>query len=220
VLSCIYSQPIHSSDRNRREQLEEGCNRKMRIGLIRHGLTDWNALGRIQGHSDIPLNEEGRRQAARLAERLAVEHIHWDHMISSSLQRAHETARIIAERLNIPLLEPDERLKERGFGQVEGLTWAEREAQWGTDWETLELGQEKVELLQERGMNFLNSTWEQFPNHNILVVSHGGFLSHVFTLLLKEQHTERIGNLSLTILEREAEEWKALLYNNTDHLQS
>lgn len=190
----------------------------MRIGLIRHGLTDWNALGRIQGHSDIPLNEEGRKQAARLAQRLAVEPIQWDHIISSSLQRAHETAQIIADRLQIPLLEPDERLKERGFGQIEGMTWDEREAKWGSDWETLELGQEKIDVLQARGMEFLNSSWEQFPNHNILVVSHGGFLSHLFALLMKEHHTERIGNLSLTVLEREAAEWKTILYNNSEHL--
>ncbi|MCL9662865.1 histidine phosphatase family protein [Paenibacillus hunanensis] len=191
----------------------------MRIGLIRHGLTDWNALGRIQGHSDIPLNEEGRQQASKLAERLATEHIEWDHIVSSSLERAHETARIIAERLNIPLLEPDERLKERGFGQIEGMTWEEREAKWGADWETVELGQEPLDVLQGRAMDFLEASWQQFPNHNILVVSHGGLLSQLFKLLMQERHTERVGNLSLTVLEREADAWNTVLYNNSDHLR-
>ncbi|WP_411347329.1 histidine phosphatase family protein [Paenibacillus sp. WLX2291] len=190
----------------------------MQIGLIRHGLTDWNALGRIQGQSDIPLNEEGRRQASLLAERLAAGPIQWDHIISSHLQRAHETASIIAERLNIPLLEPDERLKERGFGQIEGLTWEERETKWGTDWETLELGQEKVDVLGTRAMEFMEATRQQFPDNNILVVSHGGLMSQLFTLLMKEQHSRRIGNLSLTILEWEAERWNTILYNNIDHL--
>lgn len=191
----------------------------MRIGLIRHGLTDWNALGRIQGHSDIPLNEEGRQQASKLAERLAIEHIEWDHIVSSSLERAHETARIIAERLNIPLLEPDERLKERGFGQIEGMTWEEREAKWGADWETVELGQEPLDVLQGRALDFLEASWQQFPNHNILVVSHGGLLSQLFKLLMQERHTERVGNLSLTVLEREADAWNTVLYNNSDHLR-
>ncbi|WIM38770.1 histidine phosphatase family protein [Paenibacillus sp. PK4536] len=193
----------------------------MRIGLIRHGLTDWNALGRIQGHSDIPLNDEGRRQAGLLAERLVTEResVQWDFIVASELSRAQETAQIIADRLHIPLLEPDQRLKERSFGQVEGLTWQEREEKWGADWETLELGQEKVEDIQARGLEFLNHTMEQYPEQNILVVSHGGFLSQLFTLLLKEDHTERIGNLSLTVLERTEQEWTTILYNNIQHLQ-
>ncbi len=191
----------------------------MRIGLIRHGLTDWNALGRIQGHSDIPLNEEGREQAHKLAERLAIEHIEWNHIVSSSLQRAHETAQIIANRLHIPLLEPDERLKERGFGQIEGMTWEEREAKWGAEWEAVELGQEPLDVLQGRAMDFLEASWQQFPNHNILVVSHGGLLSQLFKLLMQERHTERVGNLSLTVLEREADVWNTVLYNNSDHLR-
>lgn len=193
----------------------------MRIGLIRHGLTDWNALGRIQGHSDIPLNDEGRRQAGLLAERLVTEResVQWDFIVASELSRAQETAQIIADRLHIPLLEPDQRLKERSFGQVEGLTWQEREEKWGADWETLELGQEKIEDIQARGLEFLNHTMEQYPEQNILVVSHGGFLSQLFTLLLKEAHTERIGNLSLTVLERTEQEWTTILYNNIQHLQ-
>lgn len=193
----------------------------MRIGLIRHGLTDWNALGRIQGHSDIPLNDEGRRQAGLLAERLVTESesVQWDFIVASELSRAQETAQIIADRLHIPLLEPDQRLKERAFGQVEGLTWQEREEKWGADWEILELGQEKVEDIQARGLEFLNHTIEQYPEQNILVVSHGGFLSQLFTLLLKEAHTERIGNLSLTILERTEQDWTTILYNNVQHLQ-
>ncbi len=192
---------------------------RMRIGLIRHGLTDWNALGRIQGHSDIPLNEQGRQQAAKLAERLAVEPIQWNHIISSSLQRAHETAHIIAQRLDIPLLEPDERLKERGFGQIEGMTWEEREAKWGADWETIELGQEPLAGLQSRTLDFLDTCWQQFPNDNILVVSHGGLLSQLFKLLMQERHTERVGNLSLTVLERETDVWNTVLYNDSTHLQ-
>ena len=193
----------------------------MRIGLIRHGLTDWNALGRKQGHSDIPLNDEGRRQAGLLAERLVTEResVQWDFIVASELSRAQETAQIIADRLHIPLLEPDQRLKERSFGQVEGLTWQEREEKWGADWETLELGQEKVEDIQARGLEFLNHTMEQYPEQNILVVSHGGFLSQLFTLLLKEAHTERIGNLSLTVLERTEQEWTTILYNNIQHLK-
>lgn len=103
----------------------------MRIGLIRHGLTDWNAAGRIQGQTDIPLNGEGREQAERLGRRLLTEEYQWDYIITSGLSRAQETGEIISKLLNVPLLEPDARLKERAFGQIEGLTSEERVARWG-----------------------------------------------------------------------------------------
>lgn len=60
----------------------------MLIGLVRHGLTDWNAEGKIQGQSDIPLNDEGRRQAEMLGDRLLQEPYRWDYCITSSLSRA------------------------------------------------------------------------------------------------------------------------------------
>lgn len=103
----------------------------MLIGLIRHGLTDWNAIGKIQGQSDIPLNDEGRMQAAMLADRLLQEPYRWDYCITSNLSRAAETGKIIADKLNVPLLDPDDRIRERAYGQVEGLTAAEREEKWG-----------------------------------------------------------------------------------------
>lgn len=103
----------------------------MLIGLIRHGLTDWNAIGKIQGQSDIPLNDEGRMQAAMLADRLLQEPYSWDYCVTSNLSRAAETGKIIADKLGIPLLEPDQRIRERAYGQVEGLTAAEREEKWG-----------------------------------------------------------------------------------------
>lgn len=190
----------------------------MRIGLIRHGLTDWNMLGKIQGQSDIPLNTEGRRQAELLGDRLLTEEYTWDFVISSRLSRAEETGRIIASKLNIPVFEPDPRLNERSFGQVEGLTLSERESKWGRDWHLQELGQEKDEEIQARGLAFMEDMWNTFPDKNMLVVSHGGFLAQLYRSLYKERYTERIGNLSLTILEKTDLEWVPLLYNCTRHL--
>ncbi len=92
----------------------------MLIGLVRHGKTDWNAEGKIQGQTDIPLNEEGKAQAIALANRLSGEERIWDAVVSSDLKRAFATAQIIAEKLGIPLLESDSRLRERYFGEVEG----------------------------------------------------------------------------------------------------
>ncbi|WP_150271134.1 histidine phosphatase family protein [Paenibacillus tepidiphilus] len=190
----------------------------MLIGLIRHGLTDWNAVGRIQGQSDIPLNDEGRRQAEVLGDRLLQEPYQWDYCITSSLSRAAETGEIIAGKLNIPLLEPDQRIRERAYGQVEGLTALERETKWGKDWNLLELGQESDEQLQLRGLAFLEDLTVRYPDKNVLVVSHGGFLAQLYTALYKDKYTERIGNLSLTILEKKELDWNPLLYNCTRHL--
>lgn len=190
----------------------------MLIGLIRHGLTDWNAIGKIQGQSDIPLNDEGRMQAAMLADRLLQEPYRWDYCITSNLSRAAETGKIIADKLSIPLLDPDHRIRERAYGQVEGLTAAEREEKWGKEWSQLSLGQETDEQLQARALAFMEDISAQHPNRNILVISHGGFLAQLYTALYKDKYSERIGNLSLTILEKKEREWNPVLYNCTRHI--
>ncbi len=191
---------------------------RVRIGLIRHGLTDWNAAGRIQGQTDIPLNGEGREQAEHLGRRLLTEEYQWDYIITSGLSRAQETGEIISKLLNVPLLEPDARLKERAFGQIEGLTSEERVARWGKSWETLDLGQEQIADIQIRAQAFLGDLGSAYPDQNVLIVTHGAFLANLLTALYKDRYTERIGNLSLTILEKERDDWRPLLYNCTRHL--
>ncbi|NGZ74265.1 histidine phosphatase family protein [Saccharibacillus alkalitolerans] len=190
----------------------------MRIGLIRHGLTDWNAAGRIQGRSDIPLNDEGRRQAAKLAERLAEEDYEWDFVVSSGLLRAQETAEIIAAKLDLPLLEADPRLTERGFGQVEGMTLAEREERFGADWNAADVGQEKLEALEERALAFIADLEIKYPDGSVLVVTHGGLLAQLYRAMYKDRQSERIGNLALTVLEKRGDLWEPLVFNCTRHL--
>lgn len=190
----------------------------MLIGLIRHGLTDWNAVGKIQGQSDIPLNDEGRRQAEMLGDRLLQEPYRWDYCITSSLSRAAETGKIVAAKLGVPLLEPDDRIRERAYGQVEGMTAEARETKWGKDWKLLSLGQESDEALQVRGLAFLEDITARFPGKNVLIISHGGFLAQLYTALYKDKYSERLGNLSLTILEKKEQEWNPLLYNCTRHI--
>lgn len=192
----------------------------MLVGLVRHGLTDWNKIGRIQGQSDIPLNEEGRSQARKLSERLLTDQEYkWDFIITSGLSRAQETGEIIAKTLNIPLYDPDSRLVEKAFGQVEGLTAEERETLWGVDWKQLDLGQESDEAIQDRALSFLKEMGEKYSDNNVLVVSHGGLLAQLFTALYQNKCTERIGNLSLTILEKNDHNWDMRLYNCTRHLE-
>jgi len=103
----------------------------VQIALVRHGQTDWNKTLRMQGTSDIPLNETGRGQALEAAVLLSDEH--WDAIVSSTLSRAAVTADIIAERLGMPVLERDVALIERAYGEVEGLTKAQATERFGTE---------------------------------------------------------------------------------------
>jgi probable phosphoglycerate mutase len=100
--------------------------------LARHGETDWNAAGRWQGHTDVPLNDTGRQQARALAEALRPHGVHV--AVSSDLSRARETAQIVAQTLGVPLGHADPDLRERGFGVFEGLTRAECETQHPEAW--------------------------------------------------------------------------------------
>jgi probable phosphoglycerate mutase len=88
--------------------------------LARHGETDWNAVGRWQGHTDVPLNATGEAQARALGELLRGAGL--SAVVSSDLARAQETARIVARLLDIPVAYVDAGLRERSFGPFEGLT--------------------------------------------------------------------------------------------------
>lgn len=90
--------------------------------VLRHGQTQWNAELRLQGSTDIPLNETGRVQARTAAGFLKDQAI--TRIISSPLSRAHETASIVAETLKVPV-DIDARIIERSFGVFEGLTLEE-----------------------------------------------------------------------------------------------
>ena len=85
--------------------------------IMRHGKTDWNAEHRLQGHTDIPLNDEGRKMAQRAAEEY--KDVHFDVCFCSPLIRAKETAQILLSGRNVPI-EIDERLIEMSFGVFEG----------------------------------------------------------------------------------------------------
>lgn len=190
----------------------------MLIGWVRHGKTDWNAEGKIQGQTDIPLNAEGIRQAAALADRLSCEKRIWDAVVSSDLQRAYTTAQIIAEKLNIPLLEGDKRLRERYFGEAEGTMEQERHARWGKDWRSAAKGVEPDAEVRARGLSALNEWRQEHPDRNLLVVSHGSFIAQVLSELCEELEDQHLTNLSYSILELKNEKWYPRLYNCTIHL--
>ncbi|MDQ8735435.1 histidine phosphatase family protein [Paenibacillus sp. LHD-38] len=190
----------------------------MLIGLVRHGKTDWNEEGKIQGQTDIPLNAAGITQAISLADRLSGEERIWDAVISSDLKRAYATAQIIAEKLNIPLLESDPRLRERYFGEVEGTKEQERHERWGTEWRDVAEGVESNDEVRARGLSAINEWKLAYPDRNLLVVSHGSFLAQLLAEVCSGLEDQYLSNLSYSILERRDEEWHPQLYNCTIHL--
>lgn len=186
------------------------------IGLIRHGVTEWNNLSKAQGISDIPLNEEGIEQASALAKRLSSEE--WDVIFSSNLTRARQTAEIIQQCLAVPVF-TDERIREINCGLIEGTTEEERITRWGANWREQNLGMEDFKVVAKRGLAFLEKLIMEYVDKRILVISHGAFIGLSLQHLLP-QHFQKtyIDNTSVTILTHTNNKWACQLYNCTKHL--
>lgn len=188
-----------------------------RIGLIRHGSTLWNKEGRIQGHTDNPLDEEGLRQAAVLAERLSAES--WDYIYSSDMLRARQTAEVIAGRLGIPLAGLLPGIREMNGGLIEGTTENERVERFGSEWRTMDMKLESNESGQERGVRAIEEIAGLHPGSNVLVVSHGAILRSTLKGLVPNLDVSKLlENTSVTCIVRTDSVWTCELYNGVAHL--
>jgi 2,3-bisphosphoglycerate-dependent phosphoglycerate mutase len=188
------------------------------VGLIRHGSTIWNKTGRVQGLTDNPLDEDGRREAKLLGQWLSGQS--WDLIYASDLIRARETAEIIARQIGLHQVEIDPRLREMNAGLIEGTTEEERRIRWGSDWNKLELGLEAPDLGMERGAACIADIVDHHPGCNILIVSHGVLLHHSLRKLVPGL-ADKMGlhNTAITLLTRDEGEWTCPLYNGTEHLK-
>lgn len=146
----------------------------VRILLVRHGQSVWNAVGRWQGWADPPLSDLGRRQS-RLAGK-GLQGI--DVVASSDLQRAVETAALIAEPLGLPGPAVEPRLRERDVGEWTGLTRAEMERRWPEALAAMAdpPGGESVTTLQARVGAAVADLAETYPDSVVLAVTHGGVI--------------------------------------------
>lgn len=188
-----------------------------RIGLIRHGTTLWNKEGRIQGHTDNPLDGDGFRQAAVLAERLSGES--WDYIYSSDMLRARQTAEVIAVRLGIPLAGLVPGIREMNGGLIEGTTESERVERFGSGWKSMDMKLESQELAQQRGVQAIEELAARHPGSNILVVSHGAILRSTLKGLVPSLDvSELLKNTSITCIVNTGSGWTCELYNGAEHL--
>lgn len=142
--------------------------------MLRHGQSEWNAMGRWQGQADIELTDLGYEQARRATEKLGM----FDAVISSDLLRAHRTASIIAEGLGIGLLEPDPRLRETDVGEWQGLTHTQIERDWPGFLAEHKRppGFEKDESIVERVTSALVDLSHNFEGAEILCIAHAGVI--------------------------------------------
>ena len=150
----------------------------MKFYIIRHGQTNWNKEGRIQGKTDIELNEEGIKQAEE-AKRILKDYP-IDMIVSSTLKRARKTAEIINEAKNVPIIFK-EALEERGLGEFEGKTQQEfQDKIWNSEilanynLNKQYKGVETIQDLCDRVWNLIEDLKEEYYDKNILLVTHGG----------------------------------------------
>ena len=147
----------------------------MEIALFRHGQTDFNRDGRLQGTSDIPLNETGIAQAHTAARLLAdgpSTDARWDAVVSSPLVRAAVTADIIAAELGLEVCGRYPSLIERAYGEAEGLTKEEAVARFGDDWP----GEEDFYDLQRRAVAAVDDVAARNTVDALVIVTHGTFI--------------------------------------------
>ena len=164
----------------------------MEIYILRHGETPWNVARRFQGHSDIPINENGRELAGRTGE--ALESTHFDVIYSSPLIRAYETACLVRGHRNIEIIR-DERIKEMGFGVNEGkdgpTLFADTSSPFHHFFDAPELyeapeGGESIEEVMDRARDFLQEVIEpkEKEYERVLISGHGAINKALLAVML------------------------------------
>ncbi len=200
--------------------------------LIRHGETADNARSVFQGQGGSCLNARGREQATRVAERLAAVHI--DHLVSSDLERAVETAHIIAARTRVPLSLQDVALREVDVGKWTNKSEAEIRAELPEEWEAwirgLDIprgGGETYRALGERLLGALERIARQHEDACVVVVSHGAAIRSAVgeALSLTDEARRSLGpiaNTSVTVMESRIEQarmrFDLRMWNDVRHL--
>ena len=200
-----------------------------RIVAIRHGETAWNAESRLQGQIDVPLNPRGRAQAATLAEALRGEGL--AAVVSSDLGRAWQTALALAGPLGLPL-SAESGLRERGFGVLEGLTYAEIERQqpeMARRWRQREPdfepeGGESLVRFSARCLATADRLAAAHAGQAVALVCHGGVLDCLYRaaahIPLDVSRTWALGNASINRLLRSPHGFSRVGWDDRRHLDA
>jgi probable phosphoglycerate mutase len=198
-----------------------------RLCLVRHGETEWNAEGRVQGQLDIPLSVIGLAQAKATAQALAGES--FDALWSSDLVRVRQTAEPTAALLKKEIF-LDPRLRERHYGVFQGITYAEAKARFPGDYARFkdkdpdfdfETG-ESLRAFNERCLSVINDLVNKNSGKQALVFTHGGVLEIVYRHAtgrgLTSPRDFDIPNAALNWLSVTREGWRVDAWADIAHL--
>ena len=177
------------------------------FAFIRHGQTDWNRDDRLQGSSDIPLNDVGRQQAHEAAGILRDGG--WEAIVSSPLVRARETAEIIAGELGIELGPSYAAFVERDYGVHEGGSSSEIVARYP---DRRYPGAESLKSVVARGTAGLAMVAADFGERSTIIVCHGTIIRYTLAALAGRR-LPGIVNGSISTLEFEEGHWNVLSVN-------
>lgn len=186
-----------------------------KIYIVRHGETDWNRAGKLQGATDVPLNEEGRKQAVacgKFFEDIAIQAI-----FTSPLQRASKTAKIINEQLHLPLIQIDA-FRERTFGTAEGMTYEERSKVYPRKNYP---NQESFKAFRKRLVRGLQEIYEAYPDEDVALIAHGAVIHTLFQIVQNADFfpkNARLSNGGVSTIYSKGGEWWLEAYNDTHHL--
>lgn len=198
-----------------------------KLFLVRHGETEWNVEGRIQGHLDIPLNEIGLAQAAAVGKRLAGEK--FDAIYSSDLIRAYRTASAAVENPDKDIIR-DRRLRERHLGVLQGLTGEEAIARQPSAWKAFKTrdpamaleGGESLGEFARRILDFIRESVQIHAGGRVLIVTHGGSLDaayrHATGMLPSATRNFPIYNASVNVLSHHNGKWNIDAWGDISHL--
>ncbi len=200
-----------------------------RFCLVRHGETDWNAVRRLQGHTDIDLNARGLAQAEQMACVLKRINLQFDVLYTSDLQRAVKTAEAIEQLFKTSAIR-NVALRERHLGALQGLTTNEAPVREPELWkshlsrniqENLRNG-ESIQQFSDRIKNVLEEIRAQHLGKTILLVSHGGTLDMMYRIAsnqpLDAEKTVAVPNASLNWISHDELAWKVDGWADTSHL--
>ena len=198
------------------------------ILAIRHGQTAWNAGLRMQGQLDIPLDDTGRWQAARLGQALAGQKL--AAIYSSDLQRAVATAQALAAATGAPPIRQQQGLRERAFGCFEGHTYAEIEARCPADfarWRCREpgfgpAGGESLDVFSKRCVSAVMALAAGHAGQTIAIVTHGGVLDCLYRaavgIALDAPRSWQLGNATINRLLFNGDGFALVGWNDRAHL--
>jgi broad specificity phosphatase PhoE len=201
----------------------------MRVIAIRHGETEWNALGREQGQLDSPLTARGLEQAQAIARRL--QRTSFSALYSSDLGRALATANIAAKATGAKV-EVDAGLRERHTGIFQGMTKAQMAAQYASEYAAYSAdphtyaipGGESGQQRSERSVRVMNTLADRHADETIVAITHGGFLigffEHVLGLAPGNNWRFKRQNAAFNVFARVDGVWTLETWNDTSHLEA